>query len=118
MSAYKRDDTATALLYAPIRTARDDPHPLLSLSVAVRFSDATAVRTRQQRYDAMKVTDSDQLHAMGTAARQFNAQGCRHHGPTVFSSRTEGEQQGLRADVSVVKGRSSILGHLLDRNDS
>jgi hypothetical protein len=33
-----------------IRAAWDDPHPLVSLSVAVLYPDATAVRTRQQRY--------------------------------------------------------------------
>jgi hypothetical protein len=40
-----------------IRAAWDDPHPLVSLSVAVLYRDATVVRTRQQRYDAMKDTD-------------------------------------------------------------
>jgi signal transduction histidine kinase len=37
-------------------TAWDAPHPLVPLSVAVRYSDATVVPTRQQRYDAMKDT--------------------------------------------------------------
>jgi hypothetical protein len=46
----------------------DDPHPLSSLSVAVRYRDATAVRTRQERYDAMKDTNSDQPDAMGETA--------------------------------------------------
>ena len=40
-----------------IPIAWDAPHPLLSLSVAVRSSDATAVRSRQQRDAAMKEPD-------------------------------------------------------------
>ena len=45
----------------------------MSLSVAVRSSDATAVRTRQQRYAAMTEKDSDQLDAMGEAGQAMLA---------------------------------------------
>ena len=54
-------------------TARDAPHPLLSLSVAVRSSDATAVCSKQQRDAVMKEKDWDQLDAMSEAGQAMLA---------------------------------------------